>query len=133
VPYAGSTWWALTAKACRHILAFIGIRPEVVKFLRNVYMPDESLFQIIIGNSEFANNVARNLTFTDWSRPTGGPAIIDMDHLNAFVKVERVIGDDIYGRGELLFARKFPDDSSQLTDFIDAHLIDRDMTQNFLP
>ena len=35
------------------------------------------------------------------------------------------MGDDPYGRGELLFARKFPDDSSQLTDFIDAHIINR--------
>jgi hypothetical protein len=46
-----------------------------------------------------------------------------MDHLNAFMKTERIVADDRYGQGELLFARKFPDDSSQLTDFIDAHLI----------
>jgi hypothetical protein len=125
VPYAGSTWWALTTDACRHILVFIDSRPDIVKFFRNVYMPDESFFQVIIGNSRFAKHVARNLTFTDWSRPSGGPAIIDMDHLKAFVKTERVIADDAYGRGELLFARKFPDDSSQLTDFIDSYLISR--------
>ena len=106
-PYAGSQWWSLTADACRHILAFIDSRPDVVKFFNNVYMPDESFFQTIIGNSEFAKHVARNLTFADWSRPTGGPAPIDMDHLTAFVKTERVMGDDPYGRGELLFARKF--------------------------
>jgi hypothetical protein len=125
VPYAGSQWWALTGDACRYILAFIDSRPDVVKFFNNVYMPDESFFQTIIGNSKFAKDAVRNLTFVDWSRPSGGPAPIDMDHLNAFLKTERVIADDLYGRGELLFARKFIDDSSHLTDFIDAHLINR--------
>jgi hypothetical protein len=124
LPYGGSEWWALTAEACRYILKFINARTDIVKFFRNTYMPDEAIFQTIIGNSEFAKHVARNVTFTDWSRPIQ-PAIIDMDHLNAFVKAGCIIGDDAYGRGELLFARKFPDDSSQLTDFIDAHLIGR--------
>ena len=91
-------------------------------------MPDEGLFQTIIGNSEFAKDVRRNLTFADWSRPTGGPAVIDMDHLRGFANMDRIIADDPYGRGELLFARKFSDDSSQLTDFIDRHLINRPMT-----
>ena len=123
VPYAGSQWWALTADACRHILSFVDSRRDVVKFFRNVYMPDESFFQTIIGNSEFGKDVVRNLTFADWSRPSGGPAIIDMDHLRSFLKDETLVADDFYGRGELLFARKFTDDSAQLTDFIDAHLI----------
>jgi hypothetical protein len=86
-------------------------------------MPDESFFQTIIGNSQFSKDVVRNLTYADWSRPTGGPAIIDGDHLSTFVRMGRIIADDRYGRGELLFARKFPDDSSHLTDFIDAHLM----------
>ena len=123
VPYAGSTWWALTAEACRHILWFLQARSDVVKFFRNTYMPDEGIFHTIIGNSKFATQVGRNLTFTDWSRPTGGPAVIDMDHLHSFLKTETVIGSDTYGRGELLFARKFADDSAQLTDFIDKYLI----------
>ena len=122
VPYAGSTWWALSADACRHILSFVDSRTDVVRFFENLYMPDESFFQTIIGNSEFATQVRRNLTFTDWSRPTEAPAIIDMDHLNAFVKMEHIIGDDAYCRGELLFDRKFPDDSLELTRFIDSHL-----------
>jgi len=76
---------------------------------------------------EFANNMGRNVTCADWSRPTGGPALIDMDNLNTFVNAGTVIWDDGYGRGELPFARKFPNASSQLTDFIDRHLINRPM------
>jgi len=129
VPYAGSQWWALTTDACRYILSFMESRSDVVKFFRNVCLPDESFFHTIIGNSKFAKHVTRSLTFADWSRPSGGSAIIDMDHLNAFMKTPCVIGDDTYGRGELLFARKFTDDSSQLTDFIDVNLIHRTDSQ----
>ena len=125
VPHGGSQWWALTNDACRHILEFLDCRPDVVKFFRNVSLPDESFFHTIIGNSKFATQAVRNLTFADWSRPSGGPAIIDMEHLNAFMKTACIIWDDTYGRGELLFARKFRDDSSHLTDFIDANLINR--------
>jgi len=124
-PYAGSQWWALTADACRQIVAFVQSNRGVVSYFDNVFAPDESLFHTIIGNSEFAKHVTRSLTFTDWSRPTPKPAIIDIDHLNAFVKMERITADDPYGRGELLFARKFPDDSSELTKFIDVHIINR--------
>ena len=122
--YAGSTWWALTAGACRHVLDFTRARPDVVKFVRNVPNPDESFFQIAIGNSGFAKQVVRNLTFTDWSRPIA-PALIDMDHLQGFLKTDAVMGDDAYGRGELLFARKFCDNSAHLTDFIDVHIRNR--------
>ena len=124
-PYAGSQWWALTQEACHYIISFIESKSDIVKFFKNIYMPDESFFQTIIGNSQFANDVTRNLTFADWSRPTGGPAVIDMDHLALFANTDHVMGDDTYGRGELLFARKFPDDSSLLTDFIDKHLLNR--------
>ena len=128
-PYAGSQWWTLTQNASRYILEFIDSRPDVIQFFRNTYLPDESIIHTIIGNSKFSPKAVRNLTFADWSRPNGGPAIIDMDHLNAFVKTERVVSADFYGRGELLFARKFADDSAQLTNFIDRHLINQTKTE----
>jgi hypothetical protein len=126
VPYAGSQWWALTGDACRHILAFVEQRPEVMKFMRHVWTPDESFFQLVIGNSPFAARVTRSLWYTDWSRmPVQAPAIIDMTHLDRFVKADVIMADDRYGKGELLFARKFTDDSAALTDFIDRHLHQR--------
>jgi hypothetical protein len=125
LPYAGSQWWALTADAGRHILSFIDARPDVVKFFRHVYAPDESFFHTIIGNSEFSKHIVRNVTFADWSQPNGGPAVIGMDHLHRFLEASNLIEHSTYGQGELLFARKFTDDSSELTDFIDAYLIKR--------
>jgi hypothetical protein len=128
VPYAGSSWWALTAAACRHILSFVAERPDIVRFMQNVPNPDESFFQVVIGNSRFAGAVTRNLTFTDWSRPGCAPAIIDMEHVHSFMQCDRLVADDAYGCGELLFARKFTDDSAPVTDFIDANLANRGLT-----
>jgi hypothetical protein len=121
LPYGGSQWWALTEAACRYILSFVEARPDVVKFYRNTYIPDESFFHTIIGNSKFGERTARNLTFADWSNNALVP--ISMEHLHSFVGADGLMGECAYGRGELLFARKFSDDSSTLTDFIDTYII----------
>lgn len=85
LPYAGSTWWTLTTDACRHVLSFIGCRPDLVNFFRDGYLPDEPFFQTIIGNSPFAKHVTRNLTFADWSRPTGSRAPLQRVPVNVFL------------------------------------------------
>ena len=122
-PYAGSTWWALTSSACRYVTSFVENNREVVRFFRNTREPDEMFFQTIIGNSPFKGNVARNITFADWSRPTPPyPAIIDMRHLRSFEEQKTIYVSDAYGSGELLFARKFPDNSLKLTQFIEARI-----------
>lgn len=118
-PYAGSSWWALSADACYYILFFIETNPKIVKFFRNVLMPDESFFQTIIGNSKFREKVARNLTFTEW-KSEDNPEYINIENLHMLKNMYKIIKDDSYGHGELLFARKFRDDSSELTDFIDS-------------
>ena len=121
-PYAGSQWWALTRAAALHVMQFVATRPRVVRYFRNTYIPDESFFQTIIGNSAFKENVRRNLTFTDWSRKHGPyPAVVDDDHLQ-FFRSGDVTADDAYGKGPLFFARKFPDASDVLVAHIQQHV-----------
>lgn len=120
VPYGGSTWWALTTAACRYILDFMENNTGVVDFFVNTLCPDEMFFQTILGNSPFRMNVRRNLTFADWASPGRKPAFIDEKHIELFEANQGVIvTDDTYGKGELLFARKFPDDSGRLVSRID--------------
>jgi hypothetical protein len=121
-PYAGSQWWILSHSAVQYVLDFCSSRKDFVSFYKNTLIPDESFFQTIIGNSPFKCNVARNVTFTDWSRKNGPkPAIIDDDHIRFFIAWNLIV-DDIYGKGEILFARKFPDDSAELIDVIQKSL-----------
>jgi Core-2/I-Branching enzyme len=133
-PYAGSQWWALSREACECVLHFACHNPRVVKFFKNTLYPDESFFHTIIGNSPFRSQVVRNLTFTDWSRPAPPyPAIIDQDHIRHFLASPNVTDKGIYGQGELLFARKFPDDSEDLVAQLQARLAVQDRDESAQP
>jgi hypothetical protein len=116
-PYAGSSWWAITADAAKYILSFTAANPKFVSFFKNTVCSDESFFQTIIGNSKFSKNVKPSLTYTDWSIPgSASPAIIDTHHINVLKNLK-------HGEGEILFARKFTDDSLELTQAIDKEII----------
>jgi Core-2/I-Branching enzyme len=123
-PYAGSEWWALSASACHYILEFTKTNPKIVKFFQNTFFPDESFFQTIIGNSKFKNKVTRNLTFTKWKNKFN-PEFINMEDLQDLLILDKVMIDDVYGCGELLFARKFQDDSAELTNLIDIAILNQ--------
>jgi len=117
-PHAGSQWWALTAKACAHVLQFVSDHPEYVRFFRHVIVPDESFFQTIIGNSRFAPRVTRNLTMVHWPTGTSSPAVLDRRQVLRLAGTGPLIDENGYGRGEVLFARKFPDDSGSLVELL---------------
>lgn len=113
-PYAGSEWWALTRQACEHIHHFVERERRVVTFFRNTVCPDESFFQTILGNSPHAARVRRNLTFADWSGGGANPAYITESHLPFLTRPPPIILDDAYGKGEILFARKFSDAAEEI-------------------
>ncbi len=118
-PYGGSQWWALSAAACRYILDFVDSHPDYVRFFRHVAIPDESFFHTIIGNSPFLAKVQRNLTTLRWPKGAASPAVLDRDDLARLAGVDPLIEDSPYGRGEVLFARKFPDDSADLVRMLE--------------
>jgi hypothetical protein len=119
VPYSGHTWWALTRSACRYLIGFIDGSPQVTKFFRNVPQPEESFIQTILGNSSFLPRIRRNLVFEDWSAASRRPAMIDGDHLARFKRERPLLISDVWGQGEVLFARKFSDESLHLVDEMD--------------
>ena len=125
VPYGGATWWALSRDACDYILNFVQGNPHVLNFFKNTVCPDESVFQTVLGNSPFKPNIVRNLTYADWSAGGRSPAYISEKHL-AFFESLAFHTDGVYGNGEMLFARKFTDDSRKLVAMIDDKIRGRD-------
>ena len=119
VPYAGSTWWALTADAARYVLEFSRHRTEEMRFFANTGHPDEHVIHTIVGNSKFADRIEHGLTYADWSEGGRNPATLGEKQIQKLIRQEHVMVDDGYGRGTLLFARKFPDNSEVLTGLID--------------
>jgi hypothetical protein len=126
VPYGGSFWWALTTEACRYIDAFVKREHDIVRFFENTQMPDEMFFQTILANSAFAPHLRRNLTYTDWTAGGSRPGELTEGHVRMFAQQWPLMGDGVYGKGELCFARKFPDDGGRLADLVDKLVRQRD-------
>jgi hypothetical protein len=121
-PQCGSQWWALSRGSVETILKMVEDRPKLVKFFEHTFIPDESFFQTLLYMAPAPNRIRRNLTFTDWTRPNPPyPAIIDDEHIDHLLSTE-ALKSDVYGTGPLFFARKFPDDSSELVARIQATL-----------
>lgn len=118
-PYAGNTWWALTRDACQYILEFVDANKQVAEYFQNVFAPEEAFFHTILGNSPFRSRTRRNLVYEDWSEQGAHPAKINKQHIAFFEAQEKVEVNDVYGSGELLFARKFADDNMALLQVID--------------
>ena len=118
-PYSGSGAWALSKEACTYMIDFIRINKKIVKFFENVITSDEIFFQTIIGNSPFKLKIKRNLTYADWSKRGSHPEIITENHIAFFKAQDKIMANDVYGEGELLFARKFPDKRIDLLNRID--------------
>jgi hypothetical protein len=120
-PYAGSEWWALSRAACEYIVAFVREHEPLVKFFRNTICPDESFFHTILGNSPFRSKAVRSVTYADWSAGGSSPSYIGSRHIDYLAAAATFPADDILGSGEMLFARKFPDDSAALIAKLERH------------
>ena len=119
-PFSGNTWWALSREACEHIIEFTQRNRILAKFLENTQSSDESFFHTILGNSPFKSRLRRNLLFEDWSAHGPHPEMINEQHLDYFESQEQVSAQDLHGSGEMLFARKFSDETLHLVDRIET-------------
>jgi len=124
-PFGGSTWWALSREACLHIEKFVSSEPRVVRFFHNTEFPDESFFHTIIGNSPFGTRTSPNLTYTDWSGGGSSPAQLTDQHVDLLGSGTSFATDSIYGKGEVLFARKFSDDSGGVVERLNQVITER--------
>ena len=127
-PYGGSSWWALTADACRFILDFVDREPGIVRFFEHTKYPDEGLYHTILGNSPFRARFRRSLLYSDWSRGGPHPGVITEDHLQRFSEPGPMRAGGVYGEGEYCFARKLPDDGGRLAGLVDDMIRAHDTT-----
>lgn len=128
-PCGGSTWWALTRPACEYILHYVQANPAFVRFYGNTVYPDELMVHTILGNSPFRPSVQRNLTYTDWSKGGSNPAPINAQHVAGFAAVQKFMANGPNGSTtELLFARKFGQDSEALIDDLDRLCAGKDVS-----
>jgi hypothetical protein len=69
-PHGGSQWWVLSRGCVEYVHRFTADRPDVLRFFRGVFIPDESFFQTVVMNSPYRDRVTGpDLTYADWQNP----------------------------------------------------------------
>ncbi len=110
----GSQWWCLRRRTIESILTFLKERPDVTKFFKTTWIPDETFFQTLVRHLIPKDQIeSRSLTFkmfTDY----GMPVTFHNDHY------EMLLGQDY------LFARKISPEAHELKERLGALYTDAD-------
>ncbi|TKK65678.1 glycosyl transferase [Ilyomonas limi] len=73
-PVGRSQWFTITLPAARYILHYLHDHPEVTRFFKLTWAPDEFIFQTILFNSDFRGDMVNdNLRYMDWSEAKPSP------------------------------------------------------------
>lgn len=127
-PYGGSMYWALTAAAARDVLSLIESRPELERFYRRTWIPDEMFVPTLVMNSPSRAGVANEgLTYIRWPDAGGRhPAVLRRAELPA-LRVAAAGPSEVGGRARCkLFARKFDVAvDAEILDALDRELLSR--------
>ena len=111
----GSQWWCLRRGTAEAILAFLARRPDVARFFRTTWIPDETFFQTLaahlVPEQEITGRTPTFLMFTDY----GMPVTFYNDHY-----------DLLLGQ-EALFARKISPEAHDLKARLGALYAARDV------
>ena len=98
----GSQWWCLRRRTIEAILQFCRKRPDVMRFFRYSWIPDETFFQTLVRHlvpeAEIDSRTLTFLLFSDY----GMPATFSLDHYDLLVSQD------------YLFARKISGDAAEL-------------------
>ncbi len=104
----GSQWWCLRRQTVEKILEFIARRPDVRRFFRTTWIPDETFFQTLVRHlvpeKEIENRTLTFLMFTDY----GMPVTFYDDHY------------DLLLSQDFLFARKISVEATTLKERLGA-------------
>ena len=100
----GSQWWCLRRRTIEWILEMTRNRPDVMKFFRTTWIPDETFFQTLVRHlvpePEIRTRTLTFLMFTDY----GMPVVFHNDHY------------DLLLSQNFLFARKISPEAADLKD-----------------
>lgn len=104
----GSQWWCLRRRTVKALLAFIAHRPDIVRFFRTTWIPDETFFQTLVRHlapeGEIRSRTLTFLLFTDY----GMPVVFHDDHHDLLLAQDHLFARKI-SAGALDLRRKLAD------------------------
>ncbi len=105
-PHMGSQWWTLRWSTCQKVLGYTKAHPEVPRFFKSTWIPDESYFQTIIAKVVPKREIANLQLMFHHLTPTGRPYTFYNDHKELVCKLPH------------FFIRKVSPQASELWDHI---------------
>ena len=103
-PHMGSQWWTLRWSTCAKLLEFITKHPEVPRFFRSTWIPDESFFQTVIAEIIPKREIAGIQLIFHHLTLAGRPYVFYNDHLptlrklpHFFIRKVSPAAQEIYG------------------------------------
>jgi len=113
-PRHGSAWWALRREAADWFVDYDAANPELRRFFRSAFIPDEYFYQVLSQASPFADRIINEeLHFIDWDG--WHPRVLQTADAPALM------------RSPALFARKFDESvDAAVLDQLDGHLAGRE-------
>lgn len=107
IPVGRSQWFTITLKHVVFLIKRIEAAPHIVKFFKLSWAPDELIFQTLLYNSSFKEDiVGNNLRYIDWSEGLKNPKMLDKSDFIALMSSDK------------FFARKF-NENDEVLDMID--------------
>jgi hypothetical protein len=127
VLHYGQAQSVLSMGLVRQLLDQVKERPELLKFFRRAWTPDELFIPSLAMSLPTAGDVSdANLWFTDWSAGGPHPKLFRTEDIDQLTAVARGQAGDLPGGPIKLFARKFDVDvDAEVLDLIDARLLAR--------
>jgi hypothetical protein len=121
----GSQWWALTRDCAQFCLDFARTNPDLVRFFKSTFAPDEIFFHTIVHNSPYAREADPLEPFVDDVIRSGGLRFYANLHYlpGTWIHTHDDARAALNGHPRKLFARKFSSDhSAPAMDLIDQSL-----------
>ena len=108
-PVGRSQWFTITPQCAAYIVTYMETHPEVARFFRRSWAPDEMVFQTILYNSPYQKDMVNdNLVYVDWSQQLPSPKTLTMADAAVLAASDK------------LFARKFnPEIDTEILGHLD--------------
>lgn len=122
----GSQWWLLRASTIEAMLAYLDERPDVMRFFKTTWIPDEIMFQTIahqcVPREQIRSHPPTTLIFSDY----GIPVVFYKDHQEMLRNEKRffarkITGNDPDYRAALLDHYVNGSDDTQGEDMIETY------------
>lgn len=110
IPVGRSQWFTISLKHVVFLIKRIESAPQVVSFFKFSWAPDELIFQTLLFNSAFKEDIiSSNLRYIDWSEGLKNPKVLTVEDFQSFMHSDK------------FFARKF-NEADKVLDMIDQSI-----------